>query len=73
MSALGLVVNGAAWLNAHAVLGSLPAKGQEEMALQKANLLASVREIVLRAVALPRSDRPTNMDEPLKTMRRWRV
>ena len=55
------------------VLGSLPAKGQERTAFQKANLPASVREIVLRSVALPRSDRPSNMDELLKTVRQWRI
>ena len=33
----------------------------------------SIRELVQRTVALPRSDRPKGLDEILKAMRRWRV
>jgi serine/threonine protein kinase len=57
----------------HAVLGSLPAKGQEAKPLKKAELPSSIREMVQQAVALPRSDRPKSMDEILNAMRRWRV
>jgi serine/threonine protein kinase len=56
-----------------AAVGSLPAKGQEIKVLKKAELPDSIRELVQRTVALPRSDRPKGLDEILKAMRRWRV
>lgn len=55
----------------HVLCGKLPSRGAESEALGAKHLPAAVRKIVLAAVALPRSDRPTAMSEVIAPLRKW--
>jgi serine/threonine protein kinase len=52
----------------HAACGHLPAAGQEASALADARLPRGLKEVVLRSVALPRSDRPESMAKVLRRL-----
>jgi len=55
----------------HAVVGELPAKGQEADVLGDAPLPPAVRRLALTCVAPARSGRPSSMDEVLAGIKKW--
>lgn len=53
-----------------AALGVLPVAGKERKALMNSNLPNGLRELLLKCVALPRSDRPVGMREVMEVVAR---
>jgi serine/threonine protein kinase len=58
---------------AHAATGTLPATGEEGAALKHAGISTGLRELVERCVSKSPRNRPGEMTEIVKSMRRWRI
>ncbi len=57
----------------HALLGNLPKSGEERELLEKTTLPSSVRDLLLRACAVFRSDRPDSMQDVISVLNQWEV